>query len=55
MYHGDAEVDLSPDIKDLEKIAEINTAIENEERNIEDELSDYNLYPVVALGVNYSF
>ena len=55
IYHGDAEVSLSPEIKDLTKVSEINTAIENEERNIEDELSDYNLYPVVALGINYSF
>ena len=55
MYHGQAEASLSPEIKDLEKIEEINTAIENEEKSIEDELADYKIYPVVAFGVNYSF
>lgn len=55
MYHGSAEAGLSPEIKDLNKIAEIRDAIKEEEKNIEDDLADYKVYPVVSVGVNYSF
>jgi hypothetical protein len=57
MYHGEADVSLIPDVKsqDLRKILEINLGTKKEEQNIEDELADYKLYPVVMLGVNYSF
>ena len=55
MYHGAAEATLTPKIKDLAKFEEINRAIKEEEKNIEDDLADYKVYPVVALGVNYSF
>jgi hypothetical protein len=55
MYHGEANVDLTADIKN-ELIADvINEGLKAEEINAEDDLSDFQFYPVIMMGVNYSF
>ncbi|MEL7061132.1 MAG: hypothetical protein AAGN46_14015 [Acidobacteriota bacterium] len=60
MYFGQAEIELAVDT-DLpiglvpggpELLDEL---IEQEERDLEEDLEDYELYPVVALGLSYRF
>jgi hypothetical protein len=56
MYHGEAKGSLTP--KDISPSVDkdlLNENIDKEEQDINDDLSDFNLYPVVALGINYSF
>ena len=55
MYHGVGDAELTPDIKDLTKIEEINAAVEREEQSIENDLEDFPFYPVISVGVNYTF
>ena len=56
MYHGKGEATLTPkDVSPLVDRAELDRNVKNEEQDINDDLSDYKFYPVVALGVNYSF
>ena len=55
MYHGEADVNLEADIKNQALAQEINDATKREEVNSEDDLNDFQFYPVVMLGVNYSF
>jgi hypothetical protein len=55
MYHGEANVDLTADIKNQDLAEIINEGLKAEELNAEDDLNDFQFYPVVMLGVNYSF
>jgi len=56
MYHGEGKGTLTP--KNISSFVDkdvLNENIKKEEQDINDDLSDFNFYPVVALGVNYSF
>ena len=56
LYHGEGKGTLTPkDLSPLIDRAELDRNVKNEEQNINDDLSDYRVYPVVSLGVNYSF
>jgi hypothetical protein len=55
LYHGEANVDLTADIKNEDLAEIINEGLKAEELNAEDDLNDFQFYPVVMLGVNYSF
>ena len=54
---GSPEVDLQgsliPELSDLEPLFQIQLLIE--EQNLEREIGDYDLYPVISIGVTYSF
>jgi outer membrane protein W len=55
IYHGKADVNLEADIKDLARKEEIDAAVKKEEQSVEDDLNDFQFYPVVMIGANYSF
>jgi len=62
MFQGKAKVDLTPVIPDSSPInttpgarEALEILVQREERDLEDEASDYDLYPVVSLGVWYRF
>ena len=52
LYHGKGEVDLTSERGDNPRI---NQGLAKEEAKINDELADNKLFPVVSLGVNYTF
>jgi len=52
LYHGKGEVDLTSERGNSPRI---NEGLAKEEVKINDELADNKIYPVVALGVNYTF
>jgi len=54
MYY-DAEVTLSPSVQALSNVAVIDSALQEEEDSINDDLDSFPFYPVVSLGLNYSF
>ena len=56
LYHGKGKGTLTPkDVSPLVDRDELDRHIKNEEQTINDDLSDYQFYPVIAFGVNYSF
>ena len=55
MYHGTPKTDLNVVINNPLLATEINNDVEVEKRNLEDEISKYKFYPVVMIGVNYTF
>lgn len=58
MYHGEPNVDLVATCGAAlatTTCAELNTNVDREEAQLLDELSDYKLYPVVSVGVTYTF
>jgi len=54
---GSPEVDLEgsliPELEDLEPLFQVQLLIE--EQNLEREIGEYDLYPVISIGVSYSF
>jgi len=58
LFGGSPEVNVSPNIAPgvpAEVVAEINTAAEAEEAELEDEIGFFDFYPVVSLGISYQF
>ena len=56
MYHGEGEANLTPKgIASIVNIPLLDSNVAAEEKDINDDLSKMKLYPVVALGVNYTF
>jgi hypothetical protein len=55
MYHGSGTADLTADVINEDIRTEIENDIIKEEESINDDLDKLQFYPVVALGVNYSF
>lgn len=55
MYQGSSQVDLWATASDSALQSQLDSDIAAEEKDIEDELSAYTLYPVVSLGVSYRF
>ena len=55
MYHGSADVTLTPEVKNALLAPIVNVAVKEEEKDVEDDLANYKIYPVVSVGVNYSF
>ncbi|MBU0549730.1 MAG: hypothetical protein KKH80_01080 [Candidatus Omnitrophica bacterium] len=54
VYQGSPKVDLSAN-GTLSGNAAFQANLDREEQNLEDELEDYQFYPVISLGVCYSF
>jgi hypothetical protein len=58
MYHGtpqgDLNVNYAPNVTDTIK-NEVNTELVKEQKNVQDDLNAFKFYPVVAIGVNYTF
>jgi len=58
MYHGDPTIDIDVQIKDTVSATIQNEIRENlvlEKKRQEKDLSDFPFYPVVMVGINYSF
>jgi len=58
MYHGDPQIDIKTKINDsVPALAQnvINAALEIEKKKQERDFSNYPFYPVVMVGLNYSF
>ena len=56
MYHGKGEANLTPlDISPLIDKDLLESNVVKEEQDINDDLHKIKVYPVVAIGVNYSF
>jgi len=55
MYHGTPKTDLNVVINNKNLENQINEDVEAEKRSLEDEISKYKFYPVVMIGVNYTF
>lgn len=53
IYHGQAEVSL--DSSNPLGLAELSEALKREEKDIEDDLSGFQFYPVVGVGFSYLF
>ena len=57
MFQGSPEVDLEgsliPELATLEPLFQ--TQLRIEEENLEREIDEYDLYPVISLGVSFSF
>jgi len=61
MFPGSPNVELSPDFQIDENlipddiIQEIDEEIAEEEADIDDEISNFNIFPIVSIGLSYSF
>ena len=61
MFPGSPDVELSPDFQIDESLIpddvsqDIQDGIEEEEQDIEDELEGFNIFPIVSIGLSYSF
>lgn len=62
MFQGKGEVTLTPDIPEGSPINSVPGArealqvlLDREEREIEEDIADYDLYPVVSIGISYRF
>lgn len=55
MYHGSGKVDLNADIIDQSLIEKLEENLANEENEINDLFSNTEFYPVVSVGINYTF
>lgn len=61
MFPGSPNVELSPDFQFDENLIpndirqEIENELAEEENDIEDEIDRFNIYPVISLGLSYSF
>lgn len=62
MFQGRGEVTLSPDIPADSPLNSVPGArealqilLDREERDIEEDIADYDLYPVVSIGISYRF
>jgi hypothetical protein len=55
MYHGSGTADLKANINNQTLANEIAADVEAEEQNIKADLEEFKFYPVLSLGVNYTF
>jgi len=55
LYHGKGEATLTAEGIAAGVLTQVNDDLEKEEQNINDDLEDNQFYPVVSLGVNYTF
>ena len=61
MFPGSPDVELSPDFQIDESLIpddinqEITDSIEEEQEDLEDELEGFNIFPIVSIGLSYSF
>lgn len=58
MFGGSPEIEITPNINDnvpQSTVDEINTAVAEEEKDVEDELDFISIYPVGSLGISYQF
>ena len=61
MFPGSPDVELSPDFQIDQSLIpddisqDIQDGIEEEEQDIEDELEGFNIFPIVSIGLSYSF
>jgi len=55
IYHGTPKTDLNVIINNKDLEDKINQDVEAEKRSLEDEIDKYKFYPVVMIGVNYTF
>ena len=55
LYHGQGKSDLTANVINPAIAAQIESDIVKEEASINDDLGKVKLYPVVSLGVNYTF
>jgi hypothetical protein len=55
MYHGSGTADLKANINNQALANEIAADVEAEEQNIKADLEEFKFYPVLSLGVNYTF
>lgn len=55
MFHGTGEANLNATVIDQRIANLIASDIAKEEQDINDKLADIKVYPVVSIGVNYSF
>ena len=59
-FHGSPDVDLDvqgiiADVAREEASQELRTFLANEEEKLEDELEDFDIFPVVSFGLSYRF
>ncbi len=55
MLQGSANVSLTATATDGSRQSQLNAALANEADELEDEVEDYTLYPVLTLGLGYTF
>ena len=55
MYHGSPTADLTAEGVNPAIATQVNNGLAQEEQNVNDDLSDFKLYPVISIGVNRSF
>jgi hypothetical protein len=55
MYHGEGRADLKANVINNAIAQQIEADIKAEEKSINDDLAKIKFYPVVTLGVNYTF
>jgi len=55
MFQGSPEVDLTATASDPGLQSELNAELEKEVKEIEDDVKDIKLYPVISLGLSYRF
>ena len=55
LFHGGPDVSLSGSTSNAALDALLAVDLEIEEQDVEDELSDFRVYPVLSLGVSYAF
>ena len=55
MLTGSPQIDLTSTGGTLSNDANFQTQLANEEQNLQDDIDDYEIYPVVQVGVNWTF
>lgn len=55
MFVGSPEVSLDPVNVDPQVQQQVDDAVDQEVEDLEDEIDDFNIYPVLTLGVSYQF
>jgi hypothetical protein len=55
MFTGSPQVDLTATGGTLSNDPNFQTQLAQEEQNLQDEISDYEVYPVVQAGLTFSF
>jgi hypothetical protein len=55
MLQGSADITLTATTSDPALQNQLNAAIDNEIEDLEDDVEDYTVYPVLALGASYTF
>ena len=55
LFHGSADISIKATATDPTVQAVLNDALANEVEDIEDDVEDYIVYPVITLGLSYTF